>query len=127
THQWLWTGLWAKWKSPDGEQVLSCTILTCGPNSAIGELRDVCRSFWTQPTGRNGWGKLRRARTSCWRCSGRAPTHLWQFGRSAKWSAMSRTMGRTWRYQFRAATNVAVEKERALALRRRQVTDQVSG
>jgi putative SOS response-associated peptidase YedK len=33
-------GLWAKWKSPEGEQVLSCTILTCGPNSAMGELHD---------------------------------------------------------------------------------------
>ncbi len=33
-------GLWAKWKSPEGEQVLSCTILTCAPNSAMGELHD---------------------------------------------------------------------------------------
>jgi putative SOS response-associated peptidase YedK len=33
-------GLWAKWKSPEGEQVLSCTILTCRPNSAISELHD---------------------------------------------------------------------------------------
>ena len=30
----------AKWKSPEGEQVLSCTILTCGPNGAMGELHD---------------------------------------------------------------------------------------
>ena len=34
-------GLWAKWKSPtSGEEVLSCTILTCGPNKAMGELHD---------------------------------------------------------------------------------------
>jgi putative SOS response-associated peptidase YedK len=34
-------GLWAKWKSPtSGEEVLSCTILTCGPNNAMGELHD---------------------------------------------------------------------------------------
>ena len=34
-------GLWAKWKSPtSGEEVLSCTILTCEPNSAVGELHD---------------------------------------------------------------------------------------
>jgi putative SOS response-associated peptidase YedK len=33
-------GLWSKWKSPKGEQVLSCTILTCGANEAIGELHD---------------------------------------------------------------------------------------
>jgi putative SOS response-associated peptidase YedK len=34
-------GLWAQWKSPtSGEEVLSCTILTCEPNSAMGELHD---------------------------------------------------------------------------------------
>ena len=34
-------GLWTKWKSPrSGEEVLSCTILTCGPNEAMGELHD---------------------------------------------------------------------------------------
>jgi putative SOS response-associated peptidase YedK len=33
-------GLWAKWKSPQGEQVLSCTVLTCEPNGLIGELHD---------------------------------------------------------------------------------------
>jgi len=30
-----------KWKSPaSSEEVLSCTILTCGPNKAMGELHD---------------------------------------------------------------------------------------
>ena len=33
-------GLWAKWKSPKGEEVLSCTVLTCGPNGSLGELHD---------------------------------------------------------------------------------------
>lgn len=33
-------GLWAKWKSPKGEQVLSCTVLTCPSNKVIGELHD---------------------------------------------------------------------------------------
>ena len=33
-------GMWAKWKSPEGEQVLNCTILTCGPNGPMGELHD---------------------------------------------------------------------------------------
>src|SRR6516164_8318421 len=33
--QMVMAGLWAKWKSPtSGEEVLSCTILTCGPNNA---------------------------------------------------------------------------------------------
>jgi putative SOS response-associated peptidase YedK len=39
--QMVMAGLWAKWKSPmSGEEVLSCTILTCGPNQAIDELHD---------------------------------------------------------------------------------------
>jgi hypothetical protein len=39
--QMVMAGLWAKWKSPtSGEEVLSCTILTCGPNNAMGELHD---------------------------------------------------------------------------------------
>jgi putative SOS response-associated peptidase YedK len=36
----LMAGLWAKWKSPKNEQVLSCTILTCGPNRSMGELHN---------------------------------------------------------------------------------------
>src|SRR5262249_28591554 len=40
--QMVMAGLWAKWKSPtSGEEVLSCTILTCGPNEAMGELHDM--------------------------------------------------------------------------------------
>jgi hypothetical protein len=39
--QMVMAGLWAKWKSPtSGEEVLSCTILTCEPNSAMAELHD---------------------------------------------------------------------------------------
>jgi putative SOS response-associated peptidase YedK len=31
----------AKWKSPtSGEEVLSCTMLTCGPNKVMGELHN---------------------------------------------------------------------------------------
>ncbi|MEH2480459.1 putative SOS response-associated peptidase YedK [Nitrobacteraceae bacterium AZCC 2146] len=34
-------GLWALWKSPvSGEEILSCTILTCGPNEVMEELHD---------------------------------------------------------------------------------------
>jgi putative SOS response-associated peptidase YedK len=39
--QMVMAGLWAKWKAPtSGEEVLSCTILTCEPNNAMGELHD---------------------------------------------------------------------------------------
>jgi putative SOS response-associated peptidase YedK len=34
-------GLWARWKDPkSGSEVLSCTILTCGPNDVMAELHD---------------------------------------------------------------------------------------
>ena len=34
-------GLWASWKNPKtGEEILSCTILTCEPNEVMAELHD---------------------------------------------------------------------------------------
>jgi putative SOS response-associated peptidase YedK len=38
--QMVMAGLWAKWKSPKGEVVLSCTVITCEPNKLIGELHN---------------------------------------------------------------------------------------
>ncbi len=38
--QMVMAGLWAKWKSPKAEEVLSCTVLTCPSNGIIGELHD---------------------------------------------------------------------------------------
>jgi len=39
--QLVMASLWAKWKSPaSGEQVLSCTILTCEPNKVLTELHN---------------------------------------------------------------------------------------
>lgn len=34
-------GLWARWRNPaNGEEVLSCTVLTCGPNDEMAKLHD---------------------------------------------------------------------------------------
>jgi putative SOS response-associated peptidase YedK len=34
-------GLWSKWRDPaNGEQVLSCTVLTCAPNNAMAEIHN---------------------------------------------------------------------------------------
>ena len=33
-------GLWDEWKSPDGEIIESCTVLTTGPNSVVADLHD---------------------------------------------------------------------------------------
>jgi putative SOS response-associated peptidase YedK len=55
--QMVMAGLWAKWKSrTSGEEVLSCTILTCGPNKAMGELHDrmpviLAENDWPQWLG----------------------------------------------------------------------------
>jgi putative SOS response-associated peptidase YedK len=33
-------GLWDEWKSPVGETIRSCTVITCAANEVIGELHD---------------------------------------------------------------------------------------
>src|SRR5947208_10146764 len=33
-------GLWDQWRSPDGEIIESCTILTIGPNALVADLHD---------------------------------------------------------------------------------------
>jgi putative SOS response-associated peptidase YedK len=33
--------LWDSWKSPQsGEEIVTCTVLTCGPNKSLGEIHD---------------------------------------------------------------------------------------
>ena len=39
--QMVMAGLWAKWKDPkSGDEIQSCTILTCVPNDAMAELHN---------------------------------------------------------------------------------------
>jgi putative SOS response-associated peptidase YedK len=33
-------GLWDEWKSPAGERIKSCTVITCEPNATIGSLHN---------------------------------------------------------------------------------------
>jgi putative SOS response-associated peptidase YedK len=34
-------GLWDTWKSPaSGEEIVTCTVLTCEPNKSLGEIHD---------------------------------------------------------------------------------------
>lgn len=49
-------GLWARWNSPSGEEIQSCTILTCGTNSIMGKLHNrmpviVAESDWPKWLG----------------------------------------------------------------------------
>jgi putative SOS response-associated peptidase YedK len=37
----LTAGLWSLWKLPQsGEEILTCTMMTCEPNKVMGELHD---------------------------------------------------------------------------------------
>jgi putative SOS response-associated peptidase YedK len=38
--QMVMAGLWARWKSPRGDEILSCTIITCEPNQFLADLHD---------------------------------------------------------------------------------------
>jgi len=39
--QMVMAGLWSTWKSPaTGEEITSCTVLTCAPNEVMAELHD---------------------------------------------------------------------------------------
>jgi putative SOS response-associated peptidase YedK len=57
-------GLWTKWKSPKGEQVLSCTIITCGPNRVLAELHDRMPVILRENEWPKWLEKNRRPRTS---------------------------------------------------------------
>jgi len=48
--QMVMAGLWAKWKdSKSGDQIESCTILTCGPNNVIRELHNRMPVILSEP------------------------------------------------------------------------------
>jgi putative SOS response-associated peptidase YedK len=37
-------GLWETWKSlTSGEEIVTCTVLTCGPNKSVGKFMIACR------------------------------------------------------------------------------------
>lgn len=54
--QMVMAGLWAKWRSPKAEEILSCTVITCEPNKLLGELHDrmpviLSESEWSKWLG----------------------------------------------------------------------------
>src|SRR5277367_6757202 len=52
--QMVMAGLWAKWKDPmSGNEIQSCTVLTCGPNKVMGELHNRMPVILTE----NDWSK----------------------------------------------------------------------
>ncbi|HJT56356.1 MAG TPA: SOS response-associated peptidase [Ktedonobacteraceae bacterium] len=54
-------GLWDHWKSPDGQQILSCTIITTQPNDVVAPIHDRmpaillpdARDLWLNPDMRD--------------------------------------------------------------------------
>jgi SOS response associated peptidase (SRAP) len=102
-------GMWAKWKSPEGEQVLSCTILTCGPNGPMGELHDRMPVILDEADWPKWLGEAPATEdelVALLKPSPDASLKIWPVGN------MLGTMGPTWRCQFRPATNAAVELRR---------------
>ena len=95
--QMVMAGLWAKWKSPaSGEEVLSCTILTCEPNSAMGELHDrmpviLAENAWPKWLGEEPTGERARLTGITQTVSGRGIENLasrqngWQ--RKKQWAS----------------------------------------
>jgi putative SOS response-associated peptidase YedK len=60
-------GLWSKWKNPaNGEEVLSCSVLTGAPNDAMAEIHNGMPVILDEKTGRSGWVKNPPQTTSCW-------------------------------------------------------------
>lgn len=47
-------GLWDSWKSPDGEPIRSCTIITTEPNDVVAPIHDRMPAILT-PEGREIW------------------------------------------------------------------------
>jgi len=86
--QMVMAGLWAKWKSPSsGEEVLSCTILTCGPNRVMGELHDRMPVILADKDWPKWLGEEPGVSRIYWRCSNRALTRRCRFGQSTRWWA----------------------------------------
>ena len=60
-------GLWSHWKNPKGEEIKSCTIITCGPNKLIEKIHNrmpvildaEAQELWLNPENQE-----RRALTS---------------------------------------------------------------
>jgi putative SOS response-associated peptidase YedK len=51
--QMVMAGLWAKWKDPkSGDEIQSCTILTCGPNDVMAELHNRMPVILAEVAGR---------------------------------------------------------------------------
>jgi putative SOS response-associated peptidase YedK len=50
-------GLWSSWKNPaSGEEITSCTVLTCAPNEVMAELHDrmpvvLGEAYWAKWLG----------------------------------------------------------------------------
>jgi putative SOS response-associated peptidase YedK len=56
--QMVMAGLWARWKDPkSGNEILSCTILTCGPNTGMGNLHDRMPVILSEAEWPNGLGE----------------------------------------------------------------------
>jgi putative SOS response-associated peptidase YedK len=66
-------GLWSTWRNPaNGEEVQSCTVLTCEPNAAMAEIHNRMPVI-LDAIGRNGLAKSRPRIRNCLPCFVPAP------------------------------------------------------
>jgi putative SOS response-associated peptidase YedK len=64
-------GLWARWKNPQsGEEVLSCTIITCPPNDVMAELHDRMPVILPESDWSKWLGEEEPPKKIYWRCCG---------------------------------------------------------
>ena len=82
-------GLWAKWKWPTSgeEDILSCTILTCEPNNAMGELHNRMPVILAEIDWPKWLGEQPANEQELLALLKPCPDEALKFGRSTKWSA----------------------------------------
>jgi putative SOS response-associated peptidase YedK len=62
-------GLWETWKSPtSGEEILTCTIMTCAPNESMAQIHDRMPVILDEADWPKWLGEERPRRTSSTRC-----------------------------------------------------------
>ncbi len=61
-------GLWENWNSPDGSNVLSCTIITTEPNSLMQSIHNRMPVILSKEFSRHGWKHAKLSRPDCRIC-----------------------------------------------------------
>jgi putative SOS response-associated peptidase YedK len=67
-------GLWSTWRNPaNGEEIQSCTVLTCALNAAMAEIHIRMPVILDESDWPKWLGEETATERNCWRCSGPVP------------------------------------------------------